>query len=145
MTTPSIGYLLWDVTRLVRKRYEAEAKSTCLTLAQAKALSHIACREGIKQVELAEFLEIKPMTLVPIIDSLVEAELIERRQDPTDRRAYLIYLLPAAQGQLEKIKGVSNRVWSDAFCGISEQDKEQFFAVLEHIHSNLTIDNKPKS
>ncbi len=138
MSTPSIGYLLWDVTRLVRKRYESESSSTCLTLAQAKALSHIACREGIKQVELAEILDIKPMTLVRVIDSLVEEGLVERRPDPKDRRAHLIYLLPAADEQLKKVKSVANRVWSEALDGISEQEVEQFIATLNHLHSNLT-------
>jgi len=138
MATPSIGYLLWDVTRLVRKRYEAESSCSCLTLAQAKALSLISRSEGIKQVELAELLEITPMTLVRIIDSLVEVGFVERRPDPKDRRAHLIYLLPAASDQLEKIKSASNRLWDEALEGISEQEKEQFIVMLERIHSNLT-------
>lgn len=144
MTKPPIGYLLWDVTRIVRKRYESESSSTCLTLSQAKALSHIARREGIKQVELAEILDIKPMTLVRVIDSLVEDALVERRPDPNDRRAHLIYLLPAADAQLKKVRGVIDHVWGDALEGVSEQEMEQFLKVLEHIHSNLTSVNKPK-
>ncbi|MFV0448899.1 MAG: MarR family winged helix-turn-helix transcriptional regulator [Vibrio sp.] len=145
MTTPSIGYLLWDVTRLVRKRYESKSSSTCLTLAQAKALSHIACRQGVKQVDLAEMLDIKPMTLVRVIDSLVEEGFVERRPDPTDRRAHLIYLLPAADEQLNKVKSVANGIWAEALSGISEQEKEQFISMLQHIHSNLTSDLKPTS
>jgi len=138
MSAPSIGYLLWDVSRLVRKRYTLESSSTCLTLAQAKALSHIATHQGVKQVELAEFLEIKPMTLVPIIDSLVEEGFVERRPDPKDRRAHLIYLLPAADDQLKKIKSIADKVWSHALEGISEQEQKQFFSTLQNIHTNLT-------
>ncbi|CAM2896090.1 MarR family winged helix-turn-helix transcriptional regulator [Vibrio diazotrophicus] len=145
MTTPSIGYLLWDVTRIVRKRYESASSSTCLTLAQAKALSHIACRQGVKQVDLAEVLDIKPMTLVRVIDSLVEEGFVERRPDPTDRRAHLIYLLPAADEQLKKVKSVANGIWAEALGGLSEQEIEQFVKTLNHIHSNLSLENKPKS
>lgn len=87
MTAPSIGYLLWDVMRLVRKQYQSEAGANCLTIAQAKALSHIARCQGVKQVELAELLEIKPMSLVRVIDSLVEEGLVERRPDQRSPRS----------------------------------------------------------
>ncbi|MGI2870895.1 MarR family winged helix-turn-helix transcriptional regulator [Vibrio fluvialis] len=138
MTAPSIGYLLWDVMRLVRKQYQSEAGANCLTIAQAKALSHIARCQGVKQVELAELLEIKPMSLVRVIDSLVKEGLVERRPDPKDRRAHQIYLLPAADAQLVKIKSVSNQIWDEALKGLTAQDREQFISTLEHIHSNLS-------
>ncbi|KQH84279.1 MarR family transcriptional regulator [Vibrio furnissii] len=138
MTAPSIGYLLWDVMRLVRKQYQEESGANCLTIAQAKALSQIARYQGIKQVELAELLEIKPMSLVRVIDSLVEEGLVERRPDPKDRRAHQIHLLPDAEAQLVKIKAVSNRIWDEALQGLTPEAREQFISTLEHIHSNLT-------
>ncbi|MBD1571692.1 MarR family transcriptional regulator [Vibrio sp. S17_S38] len=138
MTRAPIGYLLSDVSRLVRKEFQKDPSMGQMTLAKARALGLISRHEGIKQVELAELLEIKPMTLGRIIDQLVEDGLIERRANPCDRRAYLIYLLPAAQSELERIKSASFRVWGRALEGLSEQEIEAFNQSLERIRNNLS-------
>lgn len=133
----SIGYLIWDVSRLVRKGFHNDPRMECLTMAKARALSRISYNQGIKQVELAEQLEIKPMSLVRVIDSLVEEGLIERRPDPADRRAYQLFLLPEADKELVKLKQVSNDIWAGALEGISESDVEQMISTLQKIHKNL--------
>lgn len=137
MSEPSIGYVLWDVMRLVRKQYQAESGPNCLTIAQAKALFHISLHEGIRQVELAELLEIKPMSLVRVIDSLMAEELVERRPDPKDRRAHQIFLLPAAHERLVHIKSASDRIWAEALRGLTVDERAHFVTMLERIHSNL--------
>ncbi|MDW6003755.1 MarR family winged helix-turn-helix transcriptional regulator [Vibrio mangrovi] len=134
----SIGYLLWDVTRLMRQQFQNDPRLSCITLSQAKALTQIYYHEGIKQVELAEMLEIKPMTLVRVIDSLVEEELIERRPDPNDRRAHRIYLQPKAEEQLKLVRLISQDVWSSALAGLPDEDIEQFIRTLKHIHHNVS-------
>lgn len=137
MSQQSIGYLIWDVSRLVRKGFHNDPRMECLTMAKARALSRISFCEGIKQVDLAEQLEIKPMSLVRVIDALVEEKLIERRLDPGDRRAYQLYLLPDAQEELSKLKQVSNDIWGDALVGISQNDIDQMISTLQKIHQNL--------
>ncbi|MBD1575419.1 MULTISPECIES: MarR family winged helix-turn-helix transcriptional regulator [Vibrio] len=137
MARAPIGYLLSDVSRLIRHEFQSDPAMGEMTLAQARALSLISRHEGIKQVELAELLEIKPMTLGRIIDQLVETGLIERRPNPSDRRAYLIYLLPAAQPELDHIQMAGSRVWANALEGLSETEIEAFVQTLERIHKNL--------
>lgn len=137
MSQQSIGYLLWDVSRLVRRRYQEEEGLIGITLCQAKALAHIGRNQGIRQVELAELLEIKPMTLVRTIDSLVDEGLVERRPDPKDRRAHQIFLTPEAGPQLKKLRAVSDEVWSGILEGIPDNDIEQFMDTLKRIHKNL--------
>lgn len=138
MAKTHVGYVLSDVLRLVRKKFQTDPEIGSLTLAQAKALSVIARNEGIKQVDLAELLEIKPMTVVRVIDQLVEGKLVKRCPSPSDRRAHLIYSLPFAKAQLEVVQGVSNRVWDIGLEGLSKEQKEQFISTLEHIHQNLS-------
>jgi MarR family transcriptional regulator for hemolysin len=82
---PTLGFLLHDVARLLRKRFEQRAKSHGLTRSQWQALAYLSKNEGIHQSGLAEILEIEPITLVRILDRLAERGLVERRPHPTDR------------------------------------------------------------
>ncbi|GLT15848.1 MarR family winged helix-turn-helix transcriptional regulator [Vibrio algivorus] len=138
MTKTPVGYLLSDVSRLVRKKFQNDPEIGCITLAQAKALNIIARNEGIKQVELAELLEIKPMTVARVIDQLVAEGLVKRCASPSDRRAHLIYLLPEAKSRLNIVSSVGNKVWESGLAGLTEQQRDQFIATLEHIHRNLS-------
>ncbi len=138
MCKSSIGYLLWDVTRLIRKEFINDQTLQTLSLPQAKALKLISHYEGVKQVELAQLLEIKPMSLVKVIDQLVADGLIERRPDPNDRRAHLIYLKPEAEDQLAVIKEASERIWANALKGLTDKQKTEMMEMLRHIHGNLS-------
>ena len=137
MPQQSIGFLIWDVSRLVRTQFHNDERMSSMTLARAKALMRIALSEGIRQVELAEQLEIKPMSLVRVVDALVEEELIERRPDPKDRRAYQLHLLPKAEPEIEKIKIVGTEIWDAALQNIPKEDVEQMIKTLGAIHTNL--------
>lgn len=137
MIPPMIGYLLTDILRLVRKEFRDDPRLSC-TMAQARALKQISHNEGIKQVKLAELLEIKPMTLVRTIDSLVEEGLVERRADLSDRRAHLIYTMSAAEERIKAIHNVNHDIWKQALDGLTNEEIEQLNASLEHIHQNLS-------
>ena len=94
----TLGFVLNDVARLMRKRFEQRARAAALglTRAQAAVLAHLARQEGVNQVSLAQILELEPITLARILDRLQAAGLVERRPDPKDRRAHLLYLTPSA-------------------------------------------------
>src|SRR2546421_2461202 len=81
----NIGFLLHDVARLMRKRFEQNARDLGLTRSQCQVLAHLARHEGIQQGSLAEIHEVEPITLTRIVDRLEEAGLVERRLHPTDR------------------------------------------------------------
>ncbi len=142
MISPMIGYLLTDILRLVRKEFRDDPRLSSITMAQARTLEQISLHEGIKQVKLAELLEIKPMTLVRAIDSLVEEGLVERREDPSDRRAHLIYTMSAAEERIKAIQNVTKDIWMQALEGLTTAEIEQLNASLEHIHRNLSNDNE---
>ena len=98
MTThqDNLGFLLADVSRLMRRAFQQRLEGSSLTLAQARALIYVSRNEGVRQVDLADLLEVQPITLARLIDQLAGDGLVERRSDPADRRAYHIFLTPAA-------------------------------------------------
>ena len=99
----SLGFLVSDVARLMRRAFERQIEGSSLTLAQARALVYVSRNEGIRQVDLADLLEVQPMTLARLVDQLEAEGLIERRNDPVDRRAFRVFLKAAASLHLDAI------------------------------------------
>lgn len=130
-----LGFLLTDVKRLMRREYLSRDMS--VTPMQARALVYVSRCEGIRQVALAEVLEIQPITTARLIDQLSEEGLVERRQDPTDRRAYCLYLAEGARQRLDEIDALVDDVNQKAVTGFSDDDIEQLTRLLKAMHSNL--------
>lgn len=145
--TRSLGFLLGDVSRLIRMRFDARAEQLGLTRAQWRVLAQLRRREGINQSALAEILEIEPITLVRHIDRLVAKELVERRPDPNDRRAWKLYLKEEVQPILDRLRRVSEQTREDALAGIPADQREQLIDNLLVMKANLTAldDTEPAS
>lgn len=134
----SLGFLLGDVQRLMRRQFQQQLEGSCLTLAQARALVHIARSEGIRQVDLADRLDIQPITLARQLDQLAENGLVERRNDPTDRRAYQLHLTEAATPYLAKIKQASEVVHQRAIGELGEAATLALCDSLKALRDNLS-------
>ena len=104
MNSTDIAFLFGEVARLTRRRFNQQMESFRLTHAQSRTLLRLSRCQGLRQVDLAKILEIQPITLVKQLDQLVEMGLIERRNDEQDRRAFRLYLLPAAEPVLTDIR-----------------------------------------
>lgn len=133
----SLGFLLADVSRLMRRSFQQRLTGP-LTLSQARALVHIARNEGCRQVELADQLEVKPITLARLIDQLELAELVERRPDPEDRRAYRLYLRQQADQALREIREVAAATHAEALFDLSEAEAAALAAALRKMRQNLS-------
>jgi DNA-binding MarR family transcriptional regulator len=136
----TLGFVLHDVARFLRKRFEQRAREARLglTRAQWSVLAHLARQEGLNQTALAQILEIEPITLVRLLDRLQAANLIERRPDPRDRRARVLFLTPTARPLLDRIWTLAASVREDAMAGLSEPEREQLIGMLLRIKTNLT-------
>ena len=134
----SLGFLLADVSRLLRRTFEQSLEGSTLTLAQARALVYVARREGCRQVELAELLEVQPITLARLLDQLAEAGLVERRADPQDRRAYRVFLTPAAAPQLAAIEQAAARIRAAALVGLDDRQIDGLLVALRQMRDNLS-------
>jgi MarR family transcriptional regulator, transcriptional regulator for hemolysin len=135
----NFGFLLHDVARLMRKRFEQKARGLGLglTRSQCSVLAHLARHEGIQQGGLAEILEVEPITLTRILDRLEEAELVERRAHPTDRRIRLLHLTPKAHPLLGEIFSIGAATREEALEGVAEAQRDQLFAILSAMKANL--------
>lgn len=133
----NLGFLLADVSRLMRQTFQQRLRGSSLTLAQARALVYVSRHEGVRQVELAELLEVQPITLARLIDQLADNGLVERRPDPDDRRAYQVFLKPEAASHLTAIKQVAAVIRTDALRGLNEQQIAVLLSALSTMRDNL--------
>ncbi len=135
----SFGFVVNDVARLWRKRFEQRARIAALglTRAQSSVLANLARHEGVNQAALAQLLDIEPITLARLLDRLQAAELIERRPDHRDRRAHRLYLTEAAYPLVDRMFALGADVREEALAGIPEADRNHLIDILVTIKSNL--------
>ncbi|MDD9876208.1 MAG: MarR family transcriptional regulator [Magnetovibrio sp.] len=132
----SLGFLLADTSRLMRKRFDRRARALGLTRAQWRVMAFLSRYEGINQTALADVLEIEPITLGRHIDRLQENGWVERRPDPDDRRVWRIFLTDKAQPVLDELEAIA--IWNrdGAMAGFSEAERERFIDDLIRIKAN---------
>ncbi|KZN14363.1 MarR family winged helix-turn-helix transcriptional regulator [Marinomonas sp. TW1] len=138
MQSKNINFLITDVLRLMRREYRKS--DLAMTLMQARTLLSVSRNEGVKQVTLAELLDIQPITLARLIDQLVSDGLVERRADPKDRRANALFLTEKATPWLLEIDKEINRVREKALQGLTPEQIDVAMDVLTKMHENLTDD-----
>lgn len=134
----TIGFLLNDAARLMRKDFERRTRAIGLTRAQWQTLFHLARNEGCNQVTLADLLEVEPITLARVIDKLEACGLVERRPDPTDRRARLLFLGARAHPLLEELRALGAETREIALAGIGEDERTLLMTLLTKMRANLT-------
>ena len=98
-----LPFVLHDVARLMRNRFDQRARDWGMTRAQCVTLIKLECRPGLSQTELAAILEVEPITVARLIDRLEASGMVERRPDATDRRMHRLHLLPASKPILAEI------------------------------------------
>lgn len=138
-TPPDTDFLfaLFDLQRLVRQYVDKEAARFGTTRSQWAVLAKLARSEGLKQAELAELMDIQPISLTRLIDRLCESGLIERRPDPRDRRANRLYLLPAAQPVLESLAERRAEIMRVALGDMAPAETRKLVARLDTVKDNV--------
>ena len=133
----SLGFLISDVSRLMRRRFDERAREVGATRAQWRTLTTLSRNEGLNQGALADLLEVEPITLCRMIDRLEEAGLVERRRDPADRRAWLIFLTPKAHPLISQLRGLADGMIEEALNGLDETRRAALMETLGAIRTNL--------
>lgn len=137
--TPQLGFMLVDAGRLYRARMDGafEQAGLGLTPGEARALAYVNIHRGLRQTALAEKMSVEPMTLVGFLDRLEGLGLVVRESDPTDRRAKIVVLTPAAQPYLEGVELAASKVRADATQGFSDIERAQLRDFLDRVRANL--------
>ena len=133
--------LAWEMAethRMMRRFYDRGASVLGVTSAQWRLLLRLAREPGLKQVELAERLDVEPITACRIVDRLEDAGLVERQRDPVDRRAWRLVLTAKAAPILEKLRLLAEEMSAEAFAGLSSDEVENMRAVLARVRENVS-------
>jgi MarR family transcriptional regulator, transcriptional regulator for hemolysin len=137
----AFGFLLHDVSRLIKRRFERRARQMGLpiTRQQAAVVLNIAGNEGVSQAEVAAWLGIEPIALVRMLDKLHEEGLVERRSHPTDRRVRTLWLTPAARPVVTQILSINKAIREEAFAGMAAHARDTVIDILDGIKGNLAL------
>lgn len=138
MNADNTGFLLADVSRLMRRAFQKRMEGKAITFMQARVLFHVSRQQGIRQVELAELLEMQPISLVRLLDQLESQGVLERRTDPGDRRAYQLFLTDAAQPHLQAINEVAVALKQDVLGNLSDSEASALQRALTTMREKLT-------
>ena len=132
-----LAFTINDVARLLRTYADHKAAQFGMTRAKWAVLARLDRFEGLKQSEIAEMLDLQPISLTRLLDSLCESGLIERRADPTDRRAKRLYLTPAARPLLERLGALGEELMDTALAGLDRSAAAALLANLATVKDNL--------
>ena len=137
-----IGFLMSDVARLMRRRFDERASAIGVTRAQWRTLTVLSRNEGANQGHLAELLEVEPITLCRMIDRLADAGHVERRRDPADRRAWNIYLTDRSRPLLDQLRVLGEGVLADSLAGIDAATQAILTRSLDQVRANLAMSDQ---
>jgi DNA-binding MarR family transcriptional regulator len=132
----TLPFEIGETAHALRKAFDRLAVGLGVTRAQWKVLFKLTRKPGLRQVELADMLDLEPITLCRIVDRLEEAGLVERTRDPDDRRAWKLHVTAKAQPLIEKLQNVGAKLVDEAFGGIDPKDIEIARKVLAQAREN---------
>ena len=131
------GFLLHDIGRLMRRRAKERLAQLGMTDAQWRAMFYLTRAEGCRLTDLADALQVRPMTLVRIIDKLEESGLVSRRPHPTDRRAQTLHLTDKSRKVVGSLETCRDEVLMEALSTLGLAQRRQLMSLLETVKSNL--------
>jgi DNA-binding MarR family transcriptional regulator len=128
---------LVDSSRLLRNYIDNRAKRRGTTRAQWIVLFRLRQQEGLSQVDLADVLELQPISLVRLLDRLVEHGLLERRHDPRDRRANRLFLTASGRQLVDDLDSLRDSIATDVLQDIPAKAIETSLATLTDIKERI--------
>jgi len=132
--------LAWEIGetyRAMRRYYDRRASALGVTTAQWRVMAWLGHTPGLKQVELAERLDVEPITAGRIIDRLEEAGLVVRKADPVDRRAWRVELTEKAGPIFARLTDLAEEMSDDAFADFDIEELEGMRAGLARMRDNI--------
>ena len=134
----TLPFEIGETAHVLRKAFDRRAVGLGVTRAQWKVLFRLTRQPGLRQIELADMLDIEPITLSRIVDRLEEAGLVERVADPADRRAWRLHVTARAQPLIKKLRALADEMTGEAFAGIDPKDIEIARRVLGRVRENAS-------
>lgn len=130
---------LVESSRLLRNYIDQRAKAKGTTRAQWIVLFRLRQQEGLSQVDLADVLELQPISLVRLLDRLVEHGLLERRHDPKDRRANRLFLTPRGRELVDDLDSLRDAIATDVLHAMPDKAIETSLTTLRDIKERIKV------
>lgn len=137
--TPTLGPLLHDAARLIRRRFEQHTADLGLSSAQWRLLIHVLREERVSQARLAERLEIEPISVSRLLDRMEQAGWIAREADPQDRRVRQIVATKAALDIKDSLYRSADEVYAEAMTGLPPALRQSLISTLITLNNNLSV------
>ena len=140
-----IGFLIYDVARLMRTAFDRRVRKLGLTRSQWLVINRLHRRPGATQSELAEMLEVEKPTAGRMVDRMEAKGWVERRADGTDRRVNRLYLTTEADLIQRRLAQISDRTIDDALSPLSPGERDQFSELTARVKRQLQAMLDPAS
>lgn len=128
---------LVESSRFLRNYIDHRAKGRGTTRAQWIVLFRLRDQEGLSQVDLADVLELQPISLVRLLDRLVEHGLVERRHDPRDRRANRLFLTAGGRQLADDLDSLRDAIAIDVLRDVPAAAVETSLKTLRDIKERI--------
>nr|WP_319483473.1 MarR family transcriptional regulator [uncultured Cohaesibacter sp.] len=137
-----VGNLIFEVSRLMRRRFEEEAKGLGLTMQQARVISFLhEASSGLPQKTIAKAIDMDPMTLSGILDRLQKRKLVQRIVDPSDSRAKQVMLTEDGRALYNEARaigeGIGQKLADRVLCRLPDSQREALITGLGVIRDEL--------
>ena len=130
------------LARLVRTEADKRARLHGMTRAQWTILLSLDRQPGLLQKELAELLEVEPITVARLVDRLEARGMVERRADPTDRRCWRLHLTDTSRPLMSEILAQVEELAEISTDGLSHEALEAAAAALASMRDAIAAEVK---
>lgn len=134
---PDLLTLLHELAHAMRTRFDQRARQHGMTRAQWVILYKLRRQAGLTQKELAQLVEVEPMTVARLVDRLESAGYVERRADPGDRRVWRLHLLPSAAALMSEIDKAREEIYAAVVGQLPAEEVAHVTRALARMKSNL--------
>jgi len=132
------GFLSYEISHIIRQRFNKKAENLGFTHSQWRALVYLSENKDCRQIDLADALKVKPITLARQVDLLEESGLVKRNQDSEDRRAYRLELLPKALPIMRELWNIADEIEANVLSALTTQERTSLLTMLHKIKSNFS-------
>ena len=142
-TSRRVPFLMHDIARRSRYRFDARARSRGITRAQWRVLIMLSRVDGPTQSDLAEILDVERITLCRMVDRLAEAGMVERRADPSDRRVWRLHLTERATPVVDELSAIANEMEEEMLEALSTEQREVLTNLLTTVRDHMREKDDP--
>ena len=132
-------YEIAETATALRRAFDRRAVTLGVTRAQWRVLAKLSRTPGLRQVDLAEQLDMEAITLCRIVDRLAEAGLVERQPDPLDRRAWKLMLTAKSKPLVRKLGVLADDLAAEAFNTMTVEQRDAVRTMLATIRDNVAV------